>query len=101
MPAGGAIWGISATRRNVNVWVFGKKFGSTIENKRAPHRAAPLRLEHFQVKWPRFTVENASEELRAFSGEVDAVHRRKCVRHKDESRFHLIGNGFRSACRPR
>jgi hypothetical protein len=30
---------------------------------------------------------------RAFSGEVDPVHRRKCVKEQEESRFHVNGNG--------
>jgi hypothetical protein len=33
------------------------------------------------------------EPNRAFSGEVDPVHRRQCVTRQDESRFHIKGNG--------
>src|SRR6476661_4173306 len=33
------------------------------------------------------------DRARAFSGEVDPVHRRKCVGNKDESRFRANGNG--------
>jgi hypothetical protein len=38
--------------------------------------------------------------LRAFSSEVDPVHRRKCVENKGESRFHVSGNGSSSAAAP-
>src|SRR5215210_867777 len=40
-------------------------------------------------------VPHAGSIARAFSGEVDPVHRRICVENKDESRFHVNGNGSR------
>ena len=43
--------------------------------------------------WKRVHHQIPDQTPRAFSGEVDPVQRRKCVRYQDESRFHLNGNG--------